>query len=117
MCPINVPSAVHNIIYIYTGTSTPYKLSIANDESITHVSCGQNHNFLITKKNNIIIFGDNSYHQCSSTMYKDKNKIISPLKLCKQSEFHLNQHCWISKVECYKNQTKCYFDIHKRYKC
>eukprot|EP01084_Bolivina_argentea_P060789 111076_1 len=74
-------------------------------------SCGENHSLLLSNKNDIVAFGDNTNNQCSIV---NKNKIIEdPIILNKQQEFGYS-NCFIEKVICLKNESLVFIDVYKR---
>ncbi len=96
------------------GQSNPIPQQIeikGNEESFVEGSCGENHNLLLTARNNIICFGDNSNNQCSVI---NKNKVIKcPFVVNKRQEFGIESNCFIEKIYCLKNESLIFIDPYK----
>lgn len=92
------------------GIATPYKLKLDINDIIDG-SCGDNHNVLLSKSHSIIVFGNNSDHQCSMI---NKNKIIYPLYIDKEKELNISSNCEIEKIMCLNNETLIVIDEFQR---
>lgn len=77
------------------------------DTKIIDASCGANHNVMLSNKNEIIVFGDNKYKQCSINLFKKDVKIVNdPYVLCKKKDIGLiNENVFIEKVLAETNST------------
>eukprot|EP01083_Nonionella_stella_P098467 276923_1 len=71
------------------------------DDYVVDGACGEQHTVLLSNKNNVITFGDNSYHQCS-TWQDDTSK---PYVVSKTNELHISESAFVEKVFCLNFET------------
>ena len=95
------------------GVHCPIKLQIS--EKIVDVAAGDNHNLLLTAKNEILCFGDNGNHQCHMFgRHKNENRIISPMFVCKRLEFKISENSYVEKLLCLNDKSLIVINPYKR---
>jgi len=93
------------------GESTPYR--VPSPHSFVDASCGSDHSVLLTDRNQLVSFGDNTYSQCS-TAHGQTAKVSTPVTLSKEREFGLSEDRYVEKVIAFERQTLVVVDVFKR---
>merc|ERR1719242_959470 len=65
------------------------------NERIVSGSCGAEHSLLVTAANAVVVFGDNTNHQCTIAPVVS---IMEPLVLCKEEEFGIPGNHFVDEV-------------------
>ena len=60
-------------------------------------SCGAEHSLLVTAKNEVVVFGDNTHNQCSTS---PTTSITEPRVLSKEEEFGIPDTHFVEEVCC-----------------
>jgi len=93
-----------------SGISKPFKLKLQH--KIIDVAAGSNHNILLTEKNDVICFGDNTRNQCNDT---EKKVISSPTFIAKDKELEIAKNSFVENVMCFENKSLIITNPNKRF--
>jgi len=93
------------------GEWTPHRLAMPKGDRFVGASCGAEHSMLLTAGNAVVVFGDNTHHQCSVST---RTSIVEPLVLSKEEEFGIPGSHFVDEVLCLENQSLIMVDVYKR---
>ena len=87
----------------------PFKINDVIEDKVVGGSLGDHHSVLLTKKeNNVITFGRNKVHQCSSLC--DAKRILKPHIVLKGVEIGTLETSYVEKVLAINNTTLVFID-------
>ena len=90
----------------------PFKINDnIDDEIVVGGSIGDAHTILLTASNNVIVFGDNGYHQCSSLM--DETEILTPYIVSKTKEIGILETSYVERVMALNDTTVIFVNPNK----
>ena len=92
------------------GIRIPFKINDSINDEIVDGSCGDDHSVLLTKSNNVIVFGYNNHKQCCP---KNELQILKPYTLSKKDEIGIDENTFIERVMAINTATLIFVDPYK----
>ena len=92
----------------------PFKINDKiNDALVVDASLGEDHTVLLTNQNQVITFGDNTYHKCSSMVKAER--ILEPHIVSKTKEIGILETSFVENVLALNNTTLIFMNPNRAF--